>query len=162
MQALDAPRSRAFQCPRTGVELVAILPSRRTRREAAAAAAKRWGDREVKTQLDAVERLAFNDEEILARAILLDGSPIGLEAVDRLDETTLDFYERQIHDLVEQADPAAETWTEADVDALVAEIKKNAPTCEDTLKSFGGAKLRGLVRSLVDRLSRLETSTSST
>lgn len=157
----SAPREKSFTCPRTGIDLVARLPTRADRRDASADAAAQWGDRAVKTADDLAERTSVKREHLLARCILCDGSPIGFETVSALDEATLAVYDQSLVQIEQTADPDSDEWTQEDVDSVIEGLKKKDPRIEASLINSGGATLLHLLRTMADRLGSVPTPKSS-
>ncbi len=157
-------RSRAFVCPRTALELEVRLPSRAACADARAAAAEAWGAREVKTAVDLEEYQSYQREQLLARSVFVAGdpAPVGLDTVHALDEPTLRRYDAELRALEDEADPPLESWTEAEVAALVEAVKKKDSGIEVRLRTFGETRLIGLVLCMGALLSSYETSSSST
>jgi hypothetical protein len=157
----SAPRENNSTCPRTGIELVARLPSRTERRDASAAASEQWGDRRLTLTSDYLEQINVQREHLLARCILCDGQPIGLETISALDEATLDVYDQALSQLEHAANPESDTWTREDLDEVIDGLKKKEAATEERLKGFDGATLLPLLRTMADRLDSVPTPKSS-
>lgn len=155
-----APRERALTCPRTGLELLVVVPTRAQKKDAERYAFGQWGDRPLANALALDEYESLKLEHLLSVCVLHEGTPIGLEAITALDETTLHVYDRVRRELEYGFDPPVETWTEAMFDELVDGIKKKDPRIEALLTSLDGNSLLSFMRTTVSRLPSAETSKS--
>jgi hypothetical protein len=158
--ALHAQKKpRKFTCPRTGLELEArFLPGPEVR-AAQATAAKEWGDRKIATALDQAAYLNVHMEHQIAVAIFHDGSPIGLEAAQELDDRTKERYASEAQALEDELNPPMESWTDEQFEQLVEDVKKKEDALAGHLRSFDAPTLIAFIFYLGARLSSFETST---
>lgn len=155
-----APRDRTITCPRTGLELRVVVPTRSQKKDADRYAHGQWGERPLGNALALDEYESLKREHVLSTCVFHDGKPLGLEAVGALDEGTLAVYDRVRRELEYGFDPPMDIWTDELFNELVDGIQKKDPRIEALLTSLDGDSLLSFMRMTVARLPTGQTSKS--
>lgn len=147
----ETQRKSEFECPRTGIDLVAMMPRRIDIIGAEKAARDEWSDQEVTTSLILLDYTNTQREHLLARVILQNGDPIGIDVVREIDSDTLAVYDDIVKSL-EVSDPDVDDWTQDQWSTLIEDVKKKDPRTEALLKQSGQEMLLRFIRIMADRL----------